>query len=558
MESGIARAEETGIVAAPESTNTAGEQAPAPTRGAQEANPPSSSQPSPQGNATSPAGQPIIRPIQSKAPEPRQPKPSAPEADAEASGDEPTEDIAEIALKNAPPWLVSALFHTILMIVLALVLIPSMMNNQVDLEAQFSDTLGEQLEFDSPIAGNDPENVEEPVITPEMLLVDDPFAAPPTVDIDLLPGQSMTSDVVNPNIGDLLKGRQPGMKKAMLAAFGGNELTEAAVMDGLKWLAKNQQKDGSWSLAGPYSDGIERGDNREAATAMALLAFQGAGNTAEYGEHQDVVKRGWYYLLKQQDSDGCFYREGSSIHRFYTHGQATIAVCELYAMTRDPSLKASYKEPAEKAIDYCVKGQSSQGGWKYAFQGGSDVSVTGWILMALQSARMAGLEVPRKTLENASRFLDSVAEKDGARYVYERGHSPTRAMTAEGLLCRQYLGWKRNNPSLLDGVAWLSQPENQLSYTDGRDVYYWYYATQLMHHMEGEPWEKWNRVMCQTVPKAQVQKGREKGSWDPREPTSDMWANEGGRLYVTCLSIYMLEVYYRHLPLYSNPFMYLQ
>ena len=29
------------------------------------------------------------------------------------------------------------------------------------------------------------------------------------------------------------------------------------------------------------------------------------------------------------------------------------------------------------------------------------------------------------------------------------------------------------------------------------------------------------------------------------------WGQFGGRLYVTCLSTYILEVYYRHLPLYD-------
>ena len=509
---------------------------------------------------TGPTGQPIIRPVQSNRAEAHQPsgKVAAPQTEEELPPEEPTEDIAEIALKNAPPWLVSALFHTLLMIVLALMFLPSMINNQVDLEASFSDTLGEQLEFDSPIAGNDEDNVEEPVITPEdMLMVDDPFAAPPTVDVDILPGHSMTSPTVAPNVGLALNGRQPGMKKALLAAYGGNKLTQDAVREGLKWLARNQQKDGSWSLVGPYSDGA-RNENREAATAMALLALQGDGNTTEHGDHQNAVRRGWYYLLKQQDTEGCFFREGAFGHRFYTHGQATIAICELYAMTKDPQLQASYKEPAEKAIEYCVKAQSPSGGWKYTFAGPSDLSVTGWILMGLQSARMAGLDVPPKTLANITKYLDKIAQHDGSRYPYESGREATRSMTAEGLLCRQYLGWKRNNPKLLKGVEWLSQPENKISYTNGRDVYYWYYATQVMHHMEGEPWEKWNRVMCQMVPKAQVQEGREAGSWDPMRPSQDEWSGEGGRLYVTCLSMYMLEVYYRHLPLYSNPFMYMQ
>lgn len=509
----------------------------------------------------SPSGQPLIRPIQSGTPEPRQlpQKAGSPQVDGEEPVDEAGEDITEVALKNAPPWLISALFHTLLMIVLALVLLPTMIESQVSLEATFSDSLGEQLEFDSPIAGNDPENVEEPVITPDdMLMVEDPFAAPPTITVeDLLPGQSMTSDTVSPNVGLALNGRQPGMKKALLAAYGGSALTEACVQEGLKWLAKNQLKDGSWSLVGPYENGASS-ENREAATAMALLAFQGAGNTLEYGEYKGTVKRGWYYLRKQQDADGCFFREGAFGHRFYTHGQATIAVCELFAMTRDPSLRSEYKEQAEKAVEYCVKTQSPAGGWKYTPNGPSDVSVTGWILMGLQSARMAGLEVPQKTLQGITKYLDRVAQNDGSRYPYEIGREATRSMTAEGLLCRQYLGWKRNNPALLAGVDWLSRPENELSYTNGRDVYYWYYATQVMHHMEGEPWEKWNRSMCQAVPKAQVKKGTEAGSWDPFKPTQDEWAHEGGRLFTTCLSIYMLEVYYRHLPLYSNPFMYMQ
>ena len=62
--------------------------------------------------------------------------------------------------------------------------------------------------------------------------------------------------------------------------------------------------------------------------------------------------------------------------------------------------------------------------------------------------------------------------------------------------------------------------------------------------------------MRQVVPEHQVARGRETGSWDPNRPTQDQWANHGGRLYVTCLSIYMLEVYYRHLPLYASVYSY--
>jgi hypothetical protein len=88
---------------------------------------------------------------------------------------------------------------------------------------------------------------------------------------------------------------------------------------------------------------------------------------------------------------------------------------------------------------------------------------------------------------------------------------------------------------------------------DGTDysqnVYYWYYATQTLHHMEGDYWDRWNEVMRQAVPSQQIKTGAEKGSWSP---SNDRWGSTAGRLYTTCLSIYMLEVYYRHLPIYAN------
>lgn len=472
--------------------------------------------------------------------------------------DETQDSLVVVGLKNAPPWLVSAILHMIAMIVLALLLLPQMLNEQVNLEAIFADSLGEQLVIDTPLASVFSDDVNDPVLTPEDLLeVLEPAAEPTKIDVETLLGFDLSKDPVLAMVGVAYDGRLPGRKESLVGAHGGTVLTQQAVLAGLEWLARNQKENGSWSLMGPYSDGAVR-ENREVATAMALLAFQGDGNTTEFGEYQEVVKRGWYYLLKQQDGNGGFYRERYRVHHFYTQGLATIAVCELYAMTSDPMLRRSYREPAIKAVDYCLEAQSSAGGWRYAARSDSDLSVTGWILMALQSARMAGLEVPRAVLDKAAGFLDEVEEGNGSRYRYHRGKPSTRAMTAEGLLCRQYLGWKRDHPGLIEGVEWLLEPQNELSYTRDRDVYYWYYATQVMHHMEGEPWQKWNARMCEVVPTAQVREGVETGSWDPNEPTADRRAEEGGRLYVTCLSLYMLQVYYRHLPLYTSPYLHFQ
>ena len=119
-------------------------------------------------------------------------------------------------------------------------------------------------------------------------------------------------------------------------------------------------------------------------------------------------------------------------------------------------------------------------------------------------------------------------------------------MTAEALLCRQYLGWRQNDERLVNGVRFVAA--NPIQW-DRPNTYYWYYATQVMHHMEGTHWDDWNRVMRQEIPARQLRDGKERGSW---APDGDPWGAHGGRLYMTCLSTYMLEVYYRHLPIYSE------
>jgi len=471
------------------------------------------------------------------------------------SEEEPGEEISTAAVKNAPPWLVSAAFHMALLIILGLITMAMAPRRGVFLEVNtqediWAEELGEQLEFDSPLGQELVDAVEEPILTPDNLPeVEDPFAAP--LNLPFEPdGLVATSDIEANQIGLALMGRQEGMRKTLLGRYGGTRRTEEAVLRGLAWLARQQLRNGSWSLCGPYSGGVPKDwENPEAATAMALLAFQGHGETHQKGQYRLNVARGWDYLLKQQDANGNFFHQGAFNHHFYTQGQCTIALCELYGMTQDPK----FKEPAMRAVQYLVDSQAPEGGWRYMPKSDSDVSVTGWIVMALQSAKMAGLEVPDDTFRRVERFLDRAAHREGARYSYQPGDAVSLAMTAEALLCRQYMGWPRDDPRLVSGVEWITSEENLIDFSeDNRDVYYWYYATQVAHHMEGDYWKRWNNVMREVMPRHQVTQGREAGSWDPEKPSRDAHAVHGGRLYVTCLSIYMLEVYYRHLPIYTR------
>lgn len=464
------------------------------------------------------------------------------------------DEVSALVIENSPPWLVSLIFHFMMLIIMGLIFYVNMPRKPIVLQAEttYAEELGDQLLFDSPGLPDIKTTADSVEITTDDLpLVDDPLAAPSNIKDTRPDGTVATSDVEAPQIGMALSGRHEGSsrKKGLLGKYGGTATTEASVQKGLEWLARNQQRDGSWSLAGPFSGGVSKDlDNETSATAMALLAFQGAGNTHQEGRFKKNVVKGWKWLLEQQDGSGCFFQAGYYNHRFYTQGQCAIAICELYGMSKDPK----YKEPAQKAIDYCLRTQSAEGGWRYSPNNDSDVSVTGWIVMALQSARMAGLEVPEESLRHVGRFLDSAAQQDGSRYAYQPKSEVRLSMTAEALLMREYLGWKRDDPRLVAGMKWITSPENLINFKNNRDAYFWYYATQAAHHVEGEYWKRWNTVMRQAVPEHQVARGKEAGSWDPDRPSRDQWGNHGGRLYVTCLSIYMLEVYYRHLPLYSS------
>ena len=225
----------------------------------------------------------------------------------------------------------------------------------------------------------------------------------------------------------------------------------------------------------------------------------------------------------------------------YAHGLASIALCEAYAMTNDNKLMA----PAQASLNFIAFAQDPVGGgWRYQPRQAGDTSVVGWQLMALKSGHMANLRVPPQTVMLSSRFLDTVQVDGGAGYGYSFP-ADKPSTSAIGLLCRMYLGWKKENEALQRGVARLSALGPSKT-----DMYYNYYATQVLHHWEGEAWEKWNSVMREQLINSQNKEGHARGSW---QPASDNHTNQkGGRLYYTSMATMILEVYYRHMPIYGK------
>jgi hypothetical protein len=283
---------------------------------------------------------------------------------------------------------------------------------------------------------------------------------------------------------------------------------------------------------------------------MGLLPFLGQGHTHKSGKYKSVVDRGLYFLtrsMRYSGNNGSLHERGGQM---YGHGLASIALCEAYGLTHDPALKT----PAQAAINYIVMAQDpSGGGWRYTPRQPGDTSVVGWQLMALKSGHMAYLKIPEETVAGANRFLDEVQDEYGARYGYT-GPGGGAATSAIGLLCRLYLGWKPSHDAMQRGVGYLERMGPSIgngNHGAGRNNFYYnYYATQVMHHVGGYPWDGWNAVMRDYLVKNQSHKGHEAGSW--YFDGNDHGGPQGGRLYFTALSAMILEVYYRHMPLYRQ------
>jgi hypothetical protein len=503
------------------------------------------------------------------------PQQVAPQQTAAAPAEEEEAEVAASGGNNfllfmaMPSWLVSGVVHFILLVILALMTVPNPPDNSKSIavvapptqeeeeveefeeekvELDLNQTVAEQSDVISQVTTELTEAVEMP--SPAM----DVEAAAISVELSDIGEETAPKNDLMATVGAFtgtgVAGRGEAAKAAMVAKAGGNDASEAAVAAALEWIANHQLPDGGWNYdhrIGPCNGRCGNAGNltdcRTGATAQALLPFLGAGQTHKTGKYKKNVEAGLYFLTQQMKIKaqmglqcGDLAQGGGSM---YSHGMSAIVLCEAYAMTHDKGLMT----PAQLSLNHIVYAQDPVGGgWRYAPRTPGDTSVVGWQLMALKSGHMAYLQVPPGTIVGANKFLDSVMS-DYAYYGYT---DPGRgqATTAIGMLCRMYLGWKKDHPGIEKGIQYLSNTGPSKG-----NMYYNYYATQCMRHYEGELWDKWNVKMRDQLVNSQEKQGHLKGSW---HAAGDHGAERGGRLYVTSMATMILEVYYRHMPIYGK------
>ncbi|MEI6232221.1 MAG: prenyltransferase/squalene oxidase repeat-containing protein [Planctomycetota bacterium] len=354
-------------------------------------------------------------------------------------------------------------------------------------------------------------------------------------------------------------GRNGGSHAWRIKRYKGSQATENSVEAALRWLAYHQESDGHWD-AKKYASS-EKTDT--AVTGFALLAFLGAGNSEKVGEYKDNVKRAVAWMKSKQAANGLpFDTTDAGGHRGegYPGAIATMALAEAAGMANiDDTRKA-----AQRAVNYCTEiHQAGEGsdklGWRYHPKMEGDTSVAGWFMMALKSAKVARLNVNHASFDGAIKFLDSVEHKGTGGdpgyvppstywYTTQAAHEPHR-LSAIGCLCRQYLGWKKDDlQASVEAFVAKGGVPSWGGNGGSVDLYYWYYGTLCTFQQGGDVWTKWNDAMKTALVPNQRKDGDDHGSWDP----VGAYANEWGRVGQTALGALCLEVYYRNERLYGD------
>jgi squalene cyclase len=256
-----------------------------------------------------------------------------------------------------------------------------------------------------------------------------------------------------------------------------------AIDRGLQFLLKTQNKDGSWD-----SDG--EGGRSVACTSLALMAFMSKAQFPGSGPYAKELDRGKDWLLKHAKGRP----DGYLGTVMYEHGLATLALSEMWGMTRDREDDDVIQKALEGAVDVIVRSQNPGGGWRYQPQadGGEDTSCTQTVFHALASARQAGIMVPDETITKVIKYLKFAQNQETGGFAYAPNGNAhvSHACSAGGTYCAQLAG-QRDSEMVAAALRYLKQQSSVMINGGGHYYYLHYYAIQAMVQAGDDYYAEW-------------------------------------------------------------------
>jgi hypothetical protein len=315
---------------------------------------------------------------------------------------------------------------------------------------------------------------------------------------------------------------------------------DKAIERGLVFLHNTQDKaDGSWRAG--------RGGRNPAITSLAVMAFLSAGHVPGEGRYGQTIERGVRWVLKEQRPNGLIASDGG--HEMYHHGIATLMLAEVAGMT-DGELGRRVRQSLEKAVAVILKAQrlrgEERGGWRYqvAHVGGSDLSVTGWQIMALRAARNLGCDVPAANIDMAVDYIKRSQDRYSGGFCYTPHGRLTVPCTGTGILALEICGKDRHHsPEALRAGAFLIRDRSLPYWNQMHFFYSIYYGAQATFQLGDNYWGAYRPQLHQVL--LHNQNGN--GSW-----TGGGYNSLYGPAYGTAMSILALTVEYRFLPIYQR------
>jgi hypothetical protein len=316
---------------------------------------------------------------------------------------------------------------------------------------------------------------------------------------------------------------------------------DRALERALQFLDNLQDKtDGSWRAG--------RGGKNPAVTSLAVMAFLSAGHVPGEGKYGETVEKGVRWVLKQQKANGLIAAEGG--HEMYHHGIATLMLAEVAGMT-DGDLGEQVRKKLARGVAVILKAQRTgpgqdSGGWRYqvAHVGGSDLSVTGWQLMALRAAKNLGCDVPAESIEKAVTYVKRCQNRSSGAFGYTSPYDPTIPCTGTGVLALELAGKaQHHSPEALKAGALLIRDENLPRWNRAHFFYSIYYGSQATFQLGDNFWSAFKPRLHEVLLRNQ----NTNGSWTGGDTDSSY-----GPAYTTAMGVLALTVEYRFLPIYQR------
>ncbi len=328
-----------------------------------------------------------------------------------------------------------------------------------------------------------------------------------------------------------------------------HERIDRAVDNGLRFLASQQiSKLQAEDSKEPYLAGSLRGfePGNTGLTSLAVMAFLSKGYTPGHGRYGQVIDHGIDYVLSQQYPSGLIFSRqhpGNGNGMMYSHAISTLLLAEASGMV-DPARQTKIDETLPKALALLLtaqqvpKGPDHAGGWRYnPTSNDSDLSLTGWSIMALRAGRLNGVPVPKQNIQQAVQYIHKCRIDSDGGFAYQPHQGSTVGLTGCAVLCMELCGAHGDKVVQPAGDYILAHlPDHP---DGGMKTYYaYYYCSQATFQLGSRYWETWAPRMYDLLLASQQPNGA--------------WNGEYGETYCTPMCILAMTVSYRQLPIYQR------